>query len=160
FLVVVLASTDGHAQQKGLIDVFGDWSAFAIKEAGQPVCYIGSEPGKQQGDYKKRGDTYMLVTLRPSDKKSSGIVSLTAGYSFKKGRDVIATIGKDAFKMFTKNGSAWTYKDSDDDAMVAAMKRGVELVVKGTSSRGTETTDTYSLKGFTAAHKTALEACK
>ena len=33
------------------------------------------------------------------------------------------------------------------------------MVVKGISSAGTKTTDTYSLKGFTAAHAAINSAC-
>ncbi|MHA1598652.1 MAG: invasion associated locus B family protein [Alphaproteobacteria bacterium] len=156
----LLATTPASAQQKGLIDVFANWSAFAIKESGQPVCYIGSEPNKQQGKYNKRGDTYVLVTLRPSDKKTPGVVSLTAGYTYKKNSDVYADIGKNRFKMFGRDGTAWAYKDADDAAMIVAMKRGATLIVNGISSRGTKTTDTYSLTGFTAAYNAARAACK
>ena len=43
--------------------------------------------------------------------------------------------------------------------MVQAMRRGNELVFKGTSERGTLTTDSYSLKGVTAAMKAIDRAC-
>jgi len=39
------------------------------------------------------------------------------------------------------------------------MIRGAEMVIAGESSRGTQTTDTYSLLGFTAAHEAMNEAC-
>jgi hypothetical protein len=39
------------------------------------------------------------------------------------------------------------------------MKRGNELVFKGTSARGTLTTDSYSLRGVTAAMKALDAAC-
>lgn len=159
-LFAVLAATPASAQQEGLIDVFGNWSAFAIKATGQPVCYIGSEPLKQQGKYKKRGDSYILVTLRPADKKTAGVVSLAAGYTYKANSDARAKIGKDTFKLFTRDSSAWAYDDAADAAMIAAMKRGAAMVVTGTSSRGTKTTDSYSLKGFTAAYNAASAACK
>jgi len=40
------------------------------------------------------------------------------------------------------------------------MKGGNRMVVYGTSSRGTKTTDTYSLSGFTAMKKRIDKACK
>lgn len=159
-LLTVVAAATASAQQDGLIDVFGDWSAFAIKAGGQPVCYIGSEPHKQQGKYKKRGDSYMLVTLRPADQKTAGVISIVAGYTYKADSDARAKIGDDTFKLFTRDSSAWAYDDNADTAMIAAMKRGSAMVVTGTSSRGTKTTDSYSLKGFTAAYNTARAACK
>ena len=39
------------------------------------------------------------------------------------------------------------------------MKSGKQLIVRGTSSRGTATTDTYSLAGFTAALAASDKAC-
>ena len=46
-----------------------------------------------------------------------------------------------------------------DKAMVAAMIKGIKMVVKGTSQSGVSTVDTYSLKGFTAAHGRINKAC-
>ena len=43
--------------------------------------------------------------------------------------------------------------------MVNAMAKGSKMVVKGTSSRGTPTTDTYSLMGFMAARRAITQAC-
>ena len=39
------------------------------------------------------------------------------------------------------------------------MKAGKQLIVRGTSSRGTATTDTYSLAGFSAALAAIDKAC-
>ena len=39
-------------------------------------------------------------------------------------------------------------------------RAGAEMVVTGTSWRGTETRDTYSLSGFSAAHKAISTACR
>ena len=57
-------------------------------------------------------------------------------------------------------GHAFAVDTKTDKALVDAMIRGARMVVKGTSSRGTKTTDTYSLKGFSAAFKTIGKACK
>ncbi len=43
--------------------------------------------------------------------------------------------------------------------MVQAMRRGRKMVVRGLSTRGTKTVDTYQLAGFTAAHKAIGKAC-
>ena len=44
-------------------------------------------------------------------------------------------------------------------ALVAALKRGSQLLVKGISRRGTATTDTYSLNGISAALDAAAKSC-
>ena len=40
------------------------------------------------------------------------------------------------------------------------MKTSLKMRVKGTSSRGTITSDTYSLLGFSKAYQKINEACK
>jgi invasion protein IalB len=54
---------------------------------------------------------------------------------------------------------AWARDAESDRALVTAMRKGHELVLSGQSWRGTQTTDTYSLKGFTRAYKKSLESC-
>ena len=137
----------------------GDWLAFKEKDSGASVCFISSQPTKDEGNYKKRGDIFVIVTFRPQE-NTVNEVSIQMGYALLSGEDVIATIdGKHTFKMFTQDESAWTYDKKSDEAMVGAMRNGTTLVIKGTSSRGTKTTDTYSLKGFSKAVATAAKAC-
>ena len=135
------------------------WEAFSNRQAGKTVCYIGSEPTEMRGKYKKRGASYAMVTHRPSE-KSLNVVSIKAGYQHKAGSDVKVIIGKYRFKLFTAVGWAFAYDTKADNALVKAMKRGAEMIVKGVSSRGTLTTDRYSLKGFTAAYRIIGRACK
>mgnify|MGYP007046914488 CR=1 FL=1 len=157
FFLLLVASPSG-AQQAGLIDVFDDWSAFTSTESGAPVCYIGSEPTKATGDYKKRGKTYILITHRPAE-NALGVVSLEAGYAFKPGSGVDVAIGTNQFTLFTDGSNAWADDAKADQALVRAMRAGAIMEVSGTSGRGTLTKDTYSLKGITAAYKAASKAC-
>ena len=136
----------------------GPWAAFKADENGKPVCYIGAEPEKAEGNYAKRGDTYVLVTHRPALKEND-VVSIRAGYAYQAGSRVTVKIGSNTMNLFTKDGHAWTSDAESDTELVRAMKRGNTMVVNGTSSRGTLTTDTYSLNGFTAAYKTSRGAC-
>jgi hypothetical protein len=139
------------------IGTFDDWNAFAEKNGS--MCYIGSEPKKAEGKYTKRGDPFVLVTHRPKE-KSLAVVSVVAGYVYKKGNEVKLTVDKKTFRLFTDGGHAWAYDSKSDKSLVAAMRGGKEMIVSGTSSRGTKTRDTYSLKGFTAALTAVNKACK
>ncbi|MBL6933575.1 MAG: invasion associated locus B family protein [Rhodospirillales bacterium] len=158
-LFVVTLSSSGVAQDTGLIDVSGDWSAFAVKLEGKPVCYMGSEPTKSEGKYTQRGDVVFLVTHRPAD-KAIGVINFQTGYTFKEGSDATLIIGDKSFALFTDEGDGWARDAKTDEAIIQAMIKGSQMVVKGVSSRGTQTTDTFSLKGFTAAYKAASKACK
>jgi hypothetical protein len=137
---------------------FGDWSAFQFNEGDKTGCYVASEPKKAVGDYKKRGDIYALVTHRPGEKRRDE-VSFVAGYSYETDSVVEVTIGEKAFKLFTLDDGAWNPDTASDKAMVQAMIRGKSMTVKGTSARGTPTTDTYSLGGFTKAYNAIDKAC-
>ncbi|MBT6095755.1 MAG: hypothetical protein HOH04_12805 [Rhodospirillaceae bacterium] len=149
----------GGAWAETFLGKHGDWEAFTDKEAGKTVCYIGSEPTKMRGKYKTRGATYLLVTHRPAE-KSKNVVSIRAGFSHKKGSEVTVSVGKTTLKLFTKDGWAYAPDADADKALVKAMVRGATMIVKSTSGRGTKITDTYSLKGFTAAYRAIGKACK
>ena len=157
--VSVVLALPALAQEAKLIDSFGDWEAYRESVGGKAVCYIGSHPKKARGKYKSRGEVYVLVTHRPAE-KSFGVVSFKAGYIYEKASEVDVSIGETTFKLFTDAGHAFAYDDKTDKALIKAMTRGARMVIRGTSSRGTLTTDTYSLKGFTAALKAISKACK
>ena len=158
-LILIAAPLPAHAQEAVPIGNFGDWETYKESESGKSVCYMGSQPKKAKGKYKKRGETYILVTHRPAE-QSLNVISIKAGYTYQSGSEVDVVIGEATFKMFTDAGHAFAYDDRTDGAIVKAMIRGARMTVKGTSSRGTLTTDTYSLKGFTAAYKAINKACK
>ena len=73
---------------------------------------------------------------------------------------IAVTIDGKKYKLFTDGDTAWNRVAKDDAHMVRAMRVGKILVIEGVSSRGTKTSDTYSLFGFTAAHNAINKACK
>jgi hypothetical protein len=139
------------------IGSFGSWRAMTFDEEGKRGCYIISLPQRMEGAYKSRGDVYALVTHRPEE-QSFGVVSVVAGYTYKDASEVTVDIDGQVFSLFTNKNMAWAF-DENDAELVAAMKKGAGMLIRGMSSRGTETMDTYSLKGFTRAYKAIAEAC-
>ncbi|MEM7223508.1 MAG: invasion associated locus B family protein [Pseudomonadota bacterium] len=138
---------------------FNHWHAYAFKENGKKTCYMASAPTKDEGAYKKRGKIYARVTHRPAE-NTKDEVSFLAGYTFKGGSWVKVKIDKKKpFDLFTHEDSAWAPDQSADRKLVRAMKAGHQMVVEGTSSRGTATKDTYSLSGFTKAYNAIAKAC-
>ena len=69
------------------------------------------------------------------------------------------SIPDDPATSITDSEAAWLASMDDESGFVTALKAGTKLVVKGTSGRGTETTDTYSLAGVTAAMAAIDKAC-
>ena len=113
-------------------------------------CYIGSLPLKSDlPETKKRGDNYILVyKILGSDEN---IVQVEAGYKYNLNKDIAVKIDNTFFSFYSTEDSSETAWTNDDDKVIYAMKKGLELVLSGESSRGTITNDTYTLKGFTAA---------
>ncbi len=157
-LVYALAAQPSRAQGIKRIGDSGAWSSFQFSEDGNLACYMSSEPKKAQGKYKKRGHVFAIVTHRPAEKRFGG-VSIIAGYSYQKDSWVEVKIGKQAFQLFTQDEGAWAPDAETDKKLVQAMRKGHTMVVTGTSTRGTLTTDTYSLSGFTKASRAIAKAC-
>lgn len=158
-VLIALISQAAVAQNAPqLIDVYGKWEAYSYSEKGKKVCYIGSQPTSAKGDYTQRGKIYVMVTHRPALKLFNE-VSFITGYTYEKDSDVDLRIDSKRFKLFTYEDSAWAVNAEEDRKLVSAMKAGSNMVVVGYSSRGTKTTDTYSLSGFTAAYNAISKAC-
>ena len=140
------------------LGTFGAWVSYELVEGGDKVCYMVSKPTKEEGNYSRRGEVFALVTHRPSE-KTRDVFSYITGYTYKAGSDATLTIDGKRYVLFVQNETAWT-PDADTDRKVAsAIQKGSKMVVRGTSSRGTLTTDTFSLKGSGAAYKAITKAC-
>ena len=158
-LVMLLPLPALAADEDDALGRFRDWYAAAFQEDGQRICYMVAQPTASAGDYGRRGAVYVQVTRRGGD-SATDVVSFEAGYPFAAGAKIEVVIDGTSFSLFTEGETAWAYDDAaGDKALIAAMARGTKMVVKGASARGTATTDTFSLMGFTAARRAMGEAC-
>ena len=146
------------AQTPEFLGTHRDWNVYAFTEDSQKICYMASEPKKQDGDYTRRGNPAVLVTRRPGS-PAVDEVSVQPGYSYLEGSEVEVEIGGREFMLFTRGEHAWTKSEEADQALINAMKRGSDMTVRGTSVKRTYSLDTYSLLGFTAAYEAMVEAC-
>ena len=69
------------------------------------------------------------------------------------------SISGNSFELFTEGEWAWPATTDDDAKIITAMKRGANAILTGVSGRGTNTKDTFSLLGFTAAVEDAAKRC-
>ena len=152
------AMSSVQASEPELLGQHGDWTAYKFMENNGKVCYMVSQPKKDEGDYTKRGDIFALITHRPAE-GSKNVFSYIAGYSYKAGSEVVVKVNNQTFKLFTQDDSAWAPDQSTDNKLADAIRRDSTLVVQGTSSRGTQTTDTFGLSGSSAAHKAISDEC-
>lgn len=147
-----------QAQEPKYIGNFKDWHSFTLKEQGNDVCYMVSQPIKSEGNYTRRGNIHVLVTHRPAE-RSYDVVSFIAGYTFKEGSAVEVKVGSKKYSLFTEGETAWAHDEKTDQALVSAIRSGAKMIVTGYSSRGTKTVDTYSLSGSSAAYTAIGKAC-
>lgn len=157
--VSALMSVTASAAEPKLLGTFRDWNAFSFEEGGNKVCYMSSQPKKKEPANVRRGDIYALVTHRPGE-KSLDVVSFMMGYPLKKDIDTDVDASGKPFKLFNDSETAWARDAETDRNLVVAMRDGTRpMVVRGVSTRGTKTTDTYSLSGFSQAYTAINEAC-
>jgi hypothetical protein len=151
------AAAPNSAKSEHLGDAQG-WSAFAETDKNAKACFLVGRPIKSEPDNLKRGDVYVYVTHRPAE-KTFNVVSFASGYPYKEGADAELAVDTHKFALFTTKESAWSRDAATDKAVVDAMSKAKQAVLKGTSARGTGTTDTYSLDGFAAMLAQIDKAC-
>ena len=141
---------------------FRDWEAFVYGTGAKRTCHMISTPKSSRASKRnvRRGEIYIMVSHRP-EYGVKDEVNLVFGYPVRQGSDASFSVdGRRRLSFFTEGNSAWAYDPKDDRGAVASMKRGNRLEVKATSQRGTNTTDNYSLSGFTAAYNAITQACR
>lgn len=155
--VALLLSAGSVTAAPQLHATFGDWKVFTNDNGGQKMCYIASVPVKKTGNYSKRSEPFFLVTQR-----SAGVdeVSTTSGYPYANGSKVQVSIGGMKFDLFTQGERAWASDEATDNRMVGEMIKSNSMDVRGTSPRKTFSVDTYSLKGFSKAHRDMKARCR
>lgn len=162
--MAALASSAALAQEESTNRVAAktDWSVFV--EDDPTECWGVSAPKEMVNTRDgrvvavRRGDVLLFVFFRPGE-EVTGQVTFTGGYPFADGSTVNLQIGSNTFELFTEGEWAWPASPADDAKVITAMKRGAQAVLTARSSRGTQTVDTFSLLGFTAAVEDAEARC-
>ena len=162
-LAVALA-TPALAQEESTNRVAAktDWSVFVENDPKE--CWGVSAPKETVNTRDgrvvavRRGDILLFVFYRPGE-EVKGQITFTSGYPFAGGSTVNLNIGSNSFELFTEGEWAWPASEADDAKIITAMKRGSQAVLTARSSRGTQTVDTFSLLGFTAAIEDAEGRC-
>ena len=160
--LLALSANAAFAQEStNIVGKATDWSIFT--EADPKECW-GVSPPKETLNTRdgqpvsvRRGDILLFVTFRPGN--GAGEVSFTGGYPFAPGSTVSVVIDGQTYEMFTDGEWAWAASPADDATLLTALKKGSTAVVTGRSSKGTQTQDTFSLRGFTAAMEEAAKRC-
>lgn len=154
----LMLSSISHAGAPTVLSEHGKWTAYTSDDNGAKTCFMVSKPTRSQGNYKSRDPVYAFITHWPKD-GDTDVVSIVAGYTYQTKSTVELSIGNKNFRLLTKDDRAWARDTQTDRTIVREMIAGNSMVVKGKSQRGTLTTDTFSLQGFTAAYRAISSAC-
>ena len=144
-----------------LLGQYGDWGAYTALPAGKKVCFALAKPAASETTPpgRPRNPSFMFISTRPSDKVSNEI-SVIIGYPFKPGSEATADVGGTSFALYTQQDGAWIKNAAEESHMIDAMRGGQSAVVKGTSAKGTQSSDTFSLKGLAQALDRTGQECK
>jgi hypothetical protein len=159
-LALALLAVPAQAQQAAptAIGSFQDWQAATFTEDGRRVCYAFTRAARSQPNVPNRGEVVLMVTHREGSRDQ---VAVRAGYTYPSGAEpsgvVEARAGNVTLAFFTAGDAAFA---RDRAVTVEAFRRGRVLRLQGPGPRGGTVTDTFSLIGFTAAHRAISDACR
>jgi hypothetical protein len=144
-----------------LIGQFGTWGAYSATPNGKKVCFALAKPSssKTNPPNRPRDPAYAFVSTRPAEKVVNE-VSVMIGYTLKPGSESTLEVGGAAYAMYSQGDGLWIKNAAEEERMVDAMRKAADVTVKGVSAKGTETTDTFSLKGLAQALDRLAQDCK
>ena len=144
-----------------LIGQFGTWGAYTAMPNGKKVCFALAKPSssKTNPPNRPRDPAYAFVSTRPAEKVNNE-VSIMIGYALKPGSESTLEVGGASFAMYTQGDGLWIKNAAEEERLVEAMRKSADAVIKGVSAKGTETTDTFSLKGLAQALDRLAQDCR
>lgn len=150
----------GNAEPS-LIGQFGTWGAYTATPNGKKVCFALAKPAssKTNPPNRPRDPSYAFISTRPAEKVSNE-VSIMIGYSLKPGSEGSVEVGGSRFAMYSQGDGLWIKNAAEEDRLVDALRKGADATVKGVSAKGTETTDTFPLKGLAQALDKLAQECR
>ncbi|MES2914027.1 MAG: invasion associated locus B family protein [Pseudomonadota bacterium] len=159
---ILFSGASAQAQEStNRVATMTDWNVFT--EESPKECWGVSKPKETvntrdgQPVSVRRGDILLFVTFRPG---KPGEISFAGGYPFASGSTVDVSIDGTPYQLFTDGEWAWPGSAEDDAKLLEAMKAGTSATLSARSGKGTETKDTFSLRGFTAAMEDAAKRCQ
>ena len=161
FLIVIFSFvinlTNAEENLKS-IGKFKDWESFVLSSNGKKTCFAQSIPVVRAPKKLKREPSRLFVSFRP-DENIKNEISVTNGYDFKLKTPVIAKSGKKSYDLFSKGRFAWVVDNEDEAKLIVTMKKASRLMIIGNTQKDDQTTDHYSMMGFTKAYNTAKKNC-
>ena len=158
FLITIFLTNFANAEDLKSVGKFKDWESFVLLKDQNKICFAQSIPVIRAPKKIKREPSRLFVSFRPSENIKNEI-SVTNGYEFKPKAPVAAKSGKKTYDLFSKGKFAWVVDSNDEAKLITTMKKASRLMIIGNTNKGDQTTDHYSMMGFTKAYNTAKKSC-
>ena len=155
FIIFNIARAEENLKSVGK---FKDWESFVLSQDGNKTCFAQSIPVVRAPKKIKRDPSRLFVSFRPVENIKNEF-SVTNGYEFKLKAPVTAKSGKKSYDLFSKGRFAWIVDNEDEIKLIVTMKKASRLMIIGNTNKGDQTTDHYSMMGFTKAYNTAKKSC-
>jgi hypothetical protein len=155
--ILVFFSLNAFANTPRSTGKYKNWESFVAETEKGKICFAQTVPTKRAPGAIKRDQSKLFVTFRPSDNIKDE-VSVTSGHDYKSST-VTASSGKKKYSFFSQKNFAWLLDDQEEKKFIKLMKKATNLIVKARTTKGAETTDHYSMMGFTKAYNTAKKTC-
>ena len=156
-LILIVFSSNALAVTPRSTGKYKNWESFVAETDKGKICFAQTVPTKRAPAAVKRDKSKLFVTFRPSEEIKDE-VSLTSGHDYKTS-SVTASSGKRRYSFFSQKDFAWLLDDQEEKKFIQLMKKATDIIVKARTTKGAETTDHYSMMGFTKAYNTAKKAC-
>jgi hypothetical protein len=144
-----------------LLGQFGSWGAYTATPGGKKVCFALAKPASSKTipANRPRDPAYAFISTRPAEKVSNE-VSIMIGYQLKPGYESTLDVGGAKFAMYTQGDGLWIKNAAEEERLVEALRKGGDVTVKGLSAKGTETIDSFSMKGLAQALDKVSQECR
>ena len=159
FLLIILItfSLSAFANTPSSTGKYKNWESFVAETEKGKICFAQTIPTKRAPGAIQRSQSKLFVTFRPGENIKDE-VSVTSGHDYKSST-VTASSGKKRYSFFSQKNFAWLLDNQEEKNFIKLMKKATNLIVKARTTKGAETTDHYSMMGFTKAYNTAKKAC-
>jgi hypothetical protein len=147
------------------LGTFDGWRAFEAGANNAKTCYLTARPTRSDSRpaNAQRGEISLVVAHHQNPRRNDEF-TMGVGYPARDGGEI--EIGRTKVALSTLGQanpqSLWAREADGDRQIVAALRAAPATgtaIVRGTSTRGTETTDNFALAGFQRALAEIDRAC-
>ncbi|MGD9812683.1 MAG: hypothetical protein AB7U35_15345 [Sphingobium sp.] len=153
FLVLAAALAAPATAQRQSLGVFGGWAAF--RDQGRCYAIASSVAGPRPEGWR----AFLSVGHWPA-RGPGGQVHVRLSRAKRDGSAVLLRIDGQSYQLVGSGRDAWAPDGAADDAILTAMRTGLNLVVETRAANGVRLRDGYQLRGAATAIDAAALACR